>query len=444
MFKKILIANRGEIALRVIRACRELEISSVAIYSQIDRDSLHVRFADEAFCVGPPHPKDSYLNIPNIVSGADILKVDAIHPGYGFLSENSKFIKILEECNFKFIGPDREIIELTGNKAKTIEIMKNANIPVINGIREKIENEDELLQYTEKIGYPLMIKAKAGGGGRGVRIVENIDELIRTIPIVKKEAEINFESDDFYIEKYLQNVRHIEFQIIADNSDTICLGERECTIQRRHQKIIEEAPSCFLDNNLRKKMIDAAIKCAKILNYKNLGTIEFLVDENKKFYFIEVNPRIQVEHPVTEMVIGLDLIKEQIKLSEGKKLSLKQNQARPRGHCIECRILSEDAENNFLPSTGRIEGLYIPGGFGVRVDTHIYPNYEIMPYYDSLLAKLICWGKDRQDAISRCLRALNEFKISGVKTNIPFLIKIMKNKNFIKGDVTTNFIEEVM
>ncbi|MBT9164465.1 MAG: Biotin carboxylase [candidate division WS2 bacterium] len=441
MFKKILIANRGEIAVRIIRTCREMGIPTVAIYSQADRDSLHVKFADEAFCVGGPASRDSYLNIPNILSGADVLQVEAIHPGYGFLSENARFVKILEECNFKFIGPSRESIELGSHKAHTCDTMKTAGLPIVEGFRGNTEDEQDLLNKIKNIGFPVMLKASAGGGGKGMRIVHNEKELAKMVPMVKKEAEISFGSGDFYVEKYLGDVRHIEFQVLADNyGEIIHLGERECTIQRRHQKIIEESPSPFLDEQLREEMAESAIEGARSLKYRSLGTMEFLVDSKRNFYFIEINTRIQVEHPVTEMVFGLDLVREQIQLAAGKKLSLKQSQARPKGHCIECRILAEDIDKGFIPSTGKIEGLYIPGGFGVRVDTHIYSGYEITPYYDSLLAKLICWGKDRKEAIVRCYNSLDEFNITGVKTNIPLLKRIMKDKEFIKGNFTTDYL----
>lgn len=445
MFKKILIANRGEIAVRIIRTCKEMGIPTVAIYSQADRDSLHVKFADEAFCVGGPASRDSYLNIPNILSGADVLQVEAIHPGYGFLSENARFVKILEECNFKFIGPSQESIELGSHKARTCDTMKTAGLPVVGGFRENTENEQELIKRVKSLGFPVMLKASAGGGGKGMRIVHNEKELAKLVPIVRKEAEISFGSGDFYVEKYLGDVRHIEFQVVADNhGEIIHLGERECTIQRRHQKIIEESPSPFLDEQLREEMAQSAIEGARFLKYQNLGTMEFLVDSNRNFYFIEINTRIQVEHPVTEMVFGLDLVREQIQLAAGRKLSLKQTQAKPKGHCLECRILAEDIDKEFMPSTGKIEDLYIPGGFGVRVDTHIYSGYEITPYYDSLLAKLICWGKDRKEAIAKCYNALDEFNIAGVKTNIPLLKRIMKDKDFIKGNFTTDYLGKMV
>ena len=440
MFKKILIANRGEIALRVLRTCKEMGIKTVAVYSEADKDSLHVNFADEAVCIGPPSGADSYLKIPNIISAAEITNADAIHPGYGFLSENEQFSKICLENNIKFIGASSDMIKNMGDKANAKSTMKKAGVPVIPGSDGIIETLEEAKITAKQIGYPVMIKASAGGGGKGMRIVKKSTELSSAWNSAKKEAFAGFGNDDMYMEKLLVEPRHIEIQIIGDSKGRVChLSERDCSIQRRHQKLLEEAPSPFMTKKLRDDMGKAAIKAGEAVKYEGVGTIEFLVDKNRNFYFMEMNTRIQVEHPVTEEVINYDLIREQIKVAAGIKISGKNYT--PDLHAIECRINAEDPYNNFMPSPGKITNLYLPGGHGVRTDTHVYSGYIIPPYYDSMIAKLITVAQTREEAIAKMYRALSEFVIEGVKTTIPFHLKLMKNESFIKGDYSINFME---
>jgi len=440
MFKKILIANRGEIALRVLRTCKEMGIKTVAVYSEADKDSLHVNFADEAVCIGPPSGSDSYLKIPNIISAAEITNSDAIHPGYGFLSENEQFSKICLENNIKFIGASSDMIKNMGDKANAKSTMKNAGVPVIPGSEGVIETLEEAKKIAKEIGYPVMIKASAGGGGKGMRVVTKSNDLSSAWNSAKKEALAGFGNDDMYMEKLLIEPRHIEIQIIGDSKGKVChLSERDCSIQRRHQKLIEEAPSPFMTDELRDKMGKAAIKAGEAVKYEGVGTIEFLVDKNRNFYFMEMNTRIQVEHPVTEEVINYDLIREQIKVAAGIKISGKNYT--PDLHAIECRINAEDPFNNFMPSPGKITNLYLPGGHGVRTDTHVYSGYVIPPYYDSMIAKLITVAQTREEAISKMHRALSEFVIEGIKTTIPFHLKLMKNEAFIKGDYSINFMD---
>jgi acetyl-CoA carboxylase biotin carboxylase subunit len=440
MFKKILIANRGEIALRIIRTCKEMGIKSVAVYSTADRESLHVRFADEAVCIGPPASKDSYLNIPNIISAAELTNADAIHPGYGFLSENEKFSTICRDYGIKFIGATPEQIRGMGDKASAKDTMRKAGVPTIPGSDGLIASIKEGLKVANEIGYPVILKATAGGGGRGMRVVWKDSEFEPAWDSARQEAGAAFGNDGLYLEKFVEDPRHIEIQVIGDQYGTVChLSERDCSIQRRHQKLIEEAPSPFITSELRQKMGEAAIAGAKAVNYEGAGTIEFLVDKHRNFYFMEMNTRIQVEHPVTEEVINFDLIKEQIKVAAGVPLSGKNYE--PNMHAIECRINAEDPFNGFRPSPGRITTFHSPGGHGVRVDTHVYAGYQIPPNYDSMIAKLICVAQTREEAISTMERALSEFVIEGVKTTIPLHLKLMKDPNFRAGNFTTKFME---
>lgn len=444
MFSKILIANRGEVALRVIRACKELGIRTVAVYSQPDINSLHVKFADEAICVGSAASANSYLNIPSIISAAEITDVEAIHPGYGFLAEDAHFAEICESCKIKFIGPTPENIRRMGDKMAAKDSAKKAGVPTIPGSKAVIKTKEEALKIAKELGYPVIIKAAAGGGGKGMRVCHNDVRLISALLTAQREAEAAFGNPDVYIEKFIEEPRHIEIQILADTHGHIVhLGERDCTIQRRHQKLIEETPSPMLDKNLRKKMGEAAVKCAKSIGYVNAGTIEFLLDNKKNFYFMEMNTRIQVEHPITEMVTGVDLVKEQIRIASGEKIHLKQDDIQFTGSAIECRINAEDPDHDFMPSPGKITSLNIPGGRGVRVDSHAYCGYDISPYYDSMIGKLIVHGKDRTDAISICKRALDEFVIEPIKTTIPFHKKVMNNPAFIRGRFATDFIEKL-
>ena len=441
--KKILIANRGEIAVRIIRACKEMNIKTVAIYSEADRNSLHTRLADEAICVGPAPSNKSYLNVKNIIEAACITKADSIHPGFGFLSENSKFAQICEESNIKFIGPKSEVIDLLGNKSNSKELMRKAGVPIIPGSNGAIKSIKEAINVCNKIGYPVMIKAAAGGGGKGIRVVNSEDELESSYNIVKQEARISFSSDEVYIEKYIKNPRHVEIQILADEHGNIVhLGERDCTIQRNHQKIIEETPSTAIDDRLRTKMGMAAIKAAKIAGYTSCGTVEFLVDSDKNFYFMEMNTRIQVEHPITEMRTGIDIVKEQIKIAAGEQLKFKQRDIKFEGCSIECRINAENPSKNFMPCPGKITDIHLPGGNGIRVDTAIYNGYVIPPNYDSMIAKIIVHGVTRNEAISKMKRALEELVIDGVDTNRDFLFEIIRNPNFIRGNFDTSFIEK--
>lgn len=440
MFKKILIANRGEIAVRIIRSCREMGIETVAVYSTADKNALHVQMADEAVCIGAPSPKDSYLNVKNILSATVLTGAEAIHPGFGFLSENSKFAQMCSECNITFIGPDAETIDSMGYKSNARKMMIESGIPVIPGVEEKI-TEENIRDVARSIGYPVMIKASAGGGGRGIRIVREESELIDSFLTAREESRVAFGDDDVYVEKYIENPRHIEIQILADNyGNVVYLGERDCSIQRRNQKILEEAPSPIMTKELRKKMGEAAVKAAKYVNYKNAGTIEFLVDKYMNFYFMEMNTRIQVEHPITEFITGVDLIKEQIKIAAGETLKFSQEDIEIRGHSIEFRVNAEDPSKNFMPCPGRIDGLFMPGGLGVRVDSAIYEGYNIPPYYDSMIGKLIVYGKDRNEAINKMRRALGEFLIEGLTTNIEYAFKIIDNEDFNKGNYDTGFV----
>ncbi len=443
-FKKILIANRGEIALRIERACKELGIKTVAIHSDVDESSIHVLMADEAICIGPASPRDSYLSIPRIISACEISGVDAVHPGYGFLAENPRFAEICEENGFKFIGPRPSIIKKMGHKSEAKELAKQAGVPVIPGSNQAVTDIDTAKKISESIGYPVMMKAAFGGGGRGMKIAHSEAELEKFINITSSEAETAFGSGDIYIEKYIENPRHIEIQIIGDEHENIaCLGERECSIQRRHQKLIEEAPSPIVDENLRKEMGGSAKRFAEYIGYTNAGTIEFLLDEDRNFYFMEANTRVQVEHPVTEEVTQIDIVKEQIKVAEGEVLSFSQDDVRFDGHAIECRINAEDPENNFVSTPGEITALYIPGGPGVRIETHIYGGYKIPTQYDSLIAKIITKGKTRDEAISRMTRVLDEFMVEGIKTTVPLHIAIMGNESFKKGEIDTGFLEKM-
>ena len=440
---KILIANRGEIAVRIIRACKEMNIKTVAIYSEVDKDSMHTRLADEAICIGPANSSKSYLNYKNIIEAAYITGSDSIHPGFGFLSENSQFAKICEESNIKFIGPSYDVIKLMGNKSNAKEMMEKAGVPVVPGSKGSVRSINEAKKIAKEIGYPVMIKAAAGGGGKGIRIVNNEDEMENCYNIVKQEALISFKDDEIYIEKFIQNPRHVEIQILADeHGNVIHLGERDCTVQRKNQKIIEETPSTAIDDKLREKMGDAAIKAAKKVGYTSCGTIEFLVDKNKNFYFMEMNTRIQVEHGITEERTGIDIVKEQIRIAAGEKLKIKQKDVEFRGHSIECRINAENPEKKFRPCPGKITGLILPGGNGIRVDTFVYEGYTIPANYDSMIAKIIATGKTRNEAISKMKRALEETVIEGVDTNIDFLFKIIRNSNFLRGKYDTSFIEK--
>jgi len=442
MFSKILIANRGEIALRIIRACREMGIRTVAVYSEADYESLHVKLADEAVCIGAAPAASSYLNIPGIISAAEITDVEAIHPGYGFLAENAHFAEICDSCQIKFIGPTPENMRMMGDKLAARQTMKAAGVPIIPGGTAVIKSKEEALKLAHRIEYPVMLKAVAGGGGRGMRIAHNDVRLISAWTTAQAEAEAAFGNPDIYIEKCIENPRHIEFQIIADTHGNIVhLGERDCTIQRRHQKLIEESPSLAVSQKLRKKMGEAAIKGAKRIGFVNAGTVEFLLDSGNRFYFIEMNTRVQVEHPVTEMVTGIDIIKEQIRIASGGRLPYHQDEVKIAGWAIECRINAEDPENNFVPSPGRIDRYLPPGGPGIRLDTHAYSGYTISPYYDSMIGKLIAYGHNRQEAIMRMKRALDEYTIEPIKTTIGFHRAIFNNPAFLRGEVSTNFVE---
>jgi acetyl-CoA carboxylase biotin carboxylase subunit len=441
VFNKILIANRGEIALRIIRTCKELGIKTVAVFSEADREALHVTFADEAVCIGPAISKESYLKIPSIISAAQITGADAIHPGYGFLAENSNFSEICFESGIKFIGPSPEMINAMGDKSFAKETMKKNGVPVVPGSEGVITDLKEAIAISHEIGFPVIIKASAGGGGKGMRIVWEEQEFEKAFQTAQNEAESAFGNSAVYIEKFLENPRHIEIQVMGDTHGNVQhYGERDCSVQRRHQKLIEEAPSPALDTELRNKMGETAVLGAKSVNYEGAGTIEFLLDKHKNFYFMEMNTRIQVEHPVTELVYDTDLVRQQILVAAGQKIEA--HSKKPNGHSIEFRINAEDYENNFRPSPGKITSLHFPGGFGVRVDSHIYQSYTIPPYYDSLIAKLIVWGKDREQAIARGRRALEEFTVEGIKTTIPFHHKVLQDERFISGNFDTGFLEK--
>lgn len=443
MFNKILIANRGEVALRIIRTCKEMGIRTVAVYSKADEDCLHVSMADEAYCIGPAPSKESYLNVANILSTALLAEVDAIHPGYGFLAENASFAEICEAHHIKFIGPSSEHIKLMGDKVTARNTMEKSAVPVIKG-SPLLDTLDDAKEYAKKIGYPIMLKATAGGGGKGMRVVMDENELESAYNITRTEAQAFFGNDKVYMEKFIQNPRHIEVQVVADKFGNAChLGERDCTIQRRHQKLIEESPSGVVTPEIREKMAEAAINAVKAINYEGVGTIEFLFD-GKDFYFMEMNTRLQVEHCVTEMVTNKDLVREQIAIAAGEKLSFTQDEVEIKGHAIECRINAENPDKDFMPCPGEIEGYIAPGGFGVRVDSHVYSKYKIPPNYDSMIAKLICWGENREEARIRMLRAISEYVILGVNTTIPFHKKILRNRSFIKNNYSTKFVEEEM
>ncbi len=440
---KILIANRGEIAVRIIRACKEMNIKTVAVYSEVDRDALHTKLADEAICIGPANSKQSYLNVKNIIEAANITKADSVHPGFGFLSENSQFAKICEESNIKFIGPKSEVIDMLGNKSNSKEMMRKEGIPVIPGSNGSVKDLKEAILICEKIGYPVMLKASAGGGGKGIRVVNSFEELEMNYNLVKQESKNAFSDDDIYIEKYIKEPRHIEIQILADeHGNVVHLGERDCTIQRNHQKVIEETPSPVIDEKLRNKMGNIAVKIAKLAGYTSCGTVEFLVDSDKNFYFMEMNTRIQVEHPITEMRTGIDLVKEQIRIAAGEELKFKQKDIEFKGHAIECRINAENPNKNFMPSPGKINEVNFPGGNGIRIDTAIYNGYTVPSNYDSMLAKVISYGANRNEAISKMKRALEELVIDGIDTNRNFLFDIIKNPNFIRGNYDTSFISK--
>lgn len=440
MFKKILVANRGEIALRIIRTCREMGIKTVAVYSTADKDSLHVKFADEAVCIGPPASKDSYLKISNLISACEITNADAIHPGYGFLSENAKFSRICGEHGIKFIGATPEQIEKMGDKSTAKDTMKKAGVPCIPGSEGLLKDLEDAKKVAKKIKYPVIMKATAGGGGKGMRIVWKEEELEAAWNSARQEAAAAFGNDGMYMEKYIEEPRHIEIQVIGDQAGKAChLSERDCSIQRRHQKLMEETPSPFMTDELREKMGEAAIKAALAVNYEGVGTVEFLVDKHRNFYFMEMNTRIQVEHPITEEVINYDLIREQILVAAGVEISGKNYV--PQLHAIECRINAEDPSNGFRPSPGKITNLHVPGGHGVRVDTHVYAGYTIPPNYDSMIAKLITVAQSREEAIAKMYRALSEFVIEGIKTTIPFHLKLMQDPGFVSGNYTTKFLE---
>jgi acetyl-CoA carboxylase biotin carboxylase subunit len=441
MFNKILIANRGEIALRVIRACKELDIQTVAVYSEADRESLHVRFADDDVCIGPPPARDSYLKIPRLIAAAEITGADAIHPGYGFLAENAEFAETCAASNIAFIGPTAEQIRVMGDKAAARKAMAEVGVPVVPGTPGPVEDSDEALGFAREIGFPVIIKAAAGGGGKGMRVANDPDDFARAFQLARSEALSAFGSGDVYVEKYLARPRHVEFQIMGDkHGNVIHLGERDCSVQRRHQKLVEEAPSPAVTPELRQAMGDAAIRGASAINYIGAGTIEMLLDEDGSFYFMEMNTRIQVEHPVTEMLTGIDLVKEQIRVAAGEPLSI-SGLPPLRGHVIEVRVNAEDPDRNFQPSPGRIDVFHPPGGPGVRVDSHVYAGCTVPPYYDSLLGKLICQGRDRPEAIKRMQTALESFVLEGVTTTIPFLGRLMQNPRFQAGDVDTKFLE---
>lgn len=443
MIKKLLIANRGEIAVRIIRACRELGVETVAVYSEADKDSLHVQLADEAFCIGPTLSKDSYLNFTNIISVAKKTECDAIHPGYGFLAENADFAELCREVGITFVGPSPEAITRMGIKDVARETMREAGVPIVPGSQGVIKDTDEALELAKKIEYPVIIKATAGGGGKGIRVARNEDELVKGINITQQEAATAFGNPGVYIEKYIEDFRHVEIQVLADNyGNVIHLGERDCSIQRRLQKLLEETPSPALDSETREEMGAAAVKAAKAVDYTGAGTIEFIYDHhNRKFYFMEMNTRIQVEHPVTELVTGIDLIKEQIRVASGEKLTLSQEEVTFNGWAIECRINAENPEKKFMPSPGKINMYLPPGGLGVRIDSAAYPGYTIPPFYDSMIAKVITYGHTREEAIARMKRALGEFVIEGIHTTIPFHLRLLNHEKFVEGDFNTKFLE---
>ncbi len=442
MFKRILIANRGEIAVRIIRTCKEMGIKTIAVFSDADKDSLHVKYADDAVNIGPPLSYKSYLNVENIIQAAKKFKADAVHPGYGFLSENAGFAQACQDSGITFIGPSAEVIEKAGNKSAARQILIKLGVPVVPGSDDVIPSADKACEVAEKVGFPVILKASGGGGGRGMRIANSQKELIDAFSMASGEAQASFGNPDIYLEKYIEKPRHIEIQLLGDMSGNfVHLLERECSIQMRYQKLIEEAPSSFVDEKFRKILGETAIKVARAIGYFNAGTMEFLVDKDKNFYFMEVNARVQVEHPVTEFITGIDIVKQQILIATGKKLELKQEEINANGWSMECRINASDPQDNFMPSPGEIESVIFPGGPGVRVDTHIHDKYMVGPFYDSLIAKLVVWAKDRPSAIKRMERALDEFEIKGIQTTIPFFKKIFKNRDFQTGDIDTHFLE---
>ncbi|MCE5339873.1 MAG: acetyl-CoA carboxylase biotin carboxylase subunit [Planctomycetaceae bacterium] len=443
MFSRILIANRGEIALRIIRACKELGVESVVVYSEADRGASYIELADQAICIGPASPAQSYLNIPAIISAAEVADVDAIHPGYGFLAENAHFAQICADCNIAFIGPRPESMQMLGDKVAARDIAKKAKVPVVPGSEGQIKDENEAIKLANKIGYPVIVKAAAGGGGRGMRVAHNDISLRNAISTAKAEAEIAFKNSTVYLEKYIIEPRHVEVQVMADKSgNTLHFFERDCSIQRRHQKLIEESPCPVLDNHTREELCKSALRVIKEANYENAGTVEFLLDRDKKFYFIEVNTRIQVEHPVTEMVTGVDLIKWQLKIAAGQNLTLKQKDIEHRGVAIECRINAEDPDRNFAPCPGKVDRFILPGGMGVRVDTHLFQGAMVSPHYDSMVAKLIVHRPTREEAIITMKRALNEFRIGPIKTTIPACLKILSHNRYLQNKVDTSFVEQ--
>jgi len=445
MLKKVLIANRGEIALRILRACRDLQIPAVVAYSEADRDSLPVRLAEEAVCIGPPQSARSYNNIPAIISAARITGADAIHPGYGFLSENAYLADVCAQVGLTFIGPPGAAIAKMGDKALARKLMKEAGLPMLPGSEEPLPNARAVQAIARKIGYPIILKAAAGGGGRGMRVVRSDRELLTALPVAQAEAEAAFGNGDIYVEKYLEDPRHVEVQIIADGKGhVVAVGERECSLQRRHQKVLEEAPAPGLRDSVRQNLFKAAIKGARAIGYASVGTFEFLLSKDGHVYFMEMNTRIQVEHPITEMTTGIDLVKWQLRLAAGEPLTLEQRQIETRGHAIECRITAEDPNRNFEPNAGTITAFLAPGGPGIRLDTHLFPGYVAPPYYDSLLAKLICWGEDRNEAIARAERALQECVITGIKTMVPFHLALLRDPLFRRGELSTNFIPQYL
>ncbi|MCI9592583.1 MAG: acetyl-CoA carboxylase biotin carboxylase subunit [Lachnospiraceae bacterium] len=442
MFNKILIANRGEIAVRIIRACREMGIKTVAVYSEADRDALHTMLADEAICIGPASSSQSYLNMERILAACVVMKADAIHPGFGFLSENARFAELCEKCNITFIGPSGEIIHKMGNKSEARKTMMEAGVPVVPGTKEPVYQAEEGLKLAEEMGFPVMIKASSGGGGKGMRISRSREDFMENFQSAQLESVKGFSDDTMYIEKYIENPRHIEFQIMADKyGNVVHLGERDCSIQRRHQKVLEESPCQVISDKLRQEMGETAVRAAKAVHYENAGTIEFLLDKDKTFYFMEMNTRIQVEHPVTEMVTGLDLIKEQIRVASGETLSVEQKEIKILGHAIECRINAENPSRHFMPCPGRISSIHLPGGNGVRIDTHIYADYQVPSNYDSMLLKLIVHGKNRMEAIEKMRSALGELIIEGIETNSDFQYEIVSHPAFMEGATDTGFIE---
>lgn len=443
MFGKILIANRGEIAVRIIRACREMGIRTVAVYSEADRDALHTQLADEAVCIGKAQSTDSYLNMERILSATIATKAEAIHPGFGFLSENSRFVEMCEKCNVAFIGPSAEVISRMGNKSEAKNTMRRAQVPVVPGTKDPIYTVAEAQEAVKEIGFPVMIKASAGGGGKGMRVARNEQEFAKLFETAQQESVHSFSDNTMYLERFVENPRHVEVQILADKyGNVIHLGERDCSVQRRHQKMIEESPCIAIADKLRKRMGETAVRAAKAAGYESAGTIEFLLDQSGEFYFMEMNTRIQVEHPVTEFVSGVDLIKEQIRIAAGEPLSVRQKDIEIRGHAMECRINAEDPERHFMPCPGRITDLHLPGGNGIRVDTAVYNDYAIPPYYDSMIAKIIVYDKDRRSAIRKMISALGEVAIEGVKTNVDFLYELLNQPDFQEGNITTDFIPQ--